>query len=193
MSGTEASTFAEYDPAAGQRAPTPSSVLVRPATPADLAVCAALIVSRTGGDPAQREQRLLDELGKPERHHCVADSNGEVVGYAGVMAHAPSALSEPDVAPAGYYLIGLIIDSRWRRRGIGELLTVARMDWVRQRAAEVWYFASLANGATLDLHERLGFQEVSRAFSFPGSPLRAGTGVLLRAPLHPPSPVRSSP
>ncbi|MEV0285232.1 hypothetical protein AB0H36_14070 [Kribbella sp. NPDC050820] len=57
------------------------------------------------------------------------------------------------------------------------------MRWTSGRADCVYYFANLANGATLDLHHRLGFTELTRAFSFPGDPLRPGTGVLLRADL----------
>jgi GNAT superfamily N-acetyltransferase len=76
-----------------------------------------------------------------------------------------------------------IVDPRWRRQGIGELRTVDRMAWTAERADAVWYFANIANGATLDLHRRFGFVEVTRDFTFPNAPLAPGTGVLLRAPL----------
>lgn len=57
------------------------------------------------------------------------------------------------------------------------------MRWTAERADEIYCFANLANRPTLDLHERLRFEEVTRDFSFPGAPLEPGTCVLLRAPL----------
>jgi ribosomal protein S18 acetylase RimI-like enzyme len=87
------------------------------------------------------------------------------------------------MAPTGFYLVGLIVSPAWRRHGIGELLTVERMRWTAERADTIHYFANLANGPTLDLHKQLGFTELTRDFTFPGNPLKPGTGVLLQAPL----------
>lgn len=69
------------------------------------------------------------------------------------------------------------------RHWIGELLTVDRMRWTAERAAAVWYFANVANGATFDLYRRFRFVEVTRDFTFPNAPLAPSTGVLLRATL----------
>lgn len=172
--------FAAYDPKS-TRKPAESAISVRPALPADLAVCAELIVSRTGGSAEERRQRLLDDLERPDRYVAVACAGTEVVGYGGVFHYE----LRPDypTAPTGYYLVGLIVAAGWRRHGIGELLTVERIRWTAERADEIFYFANLANGATLDLHQRLGFSEVTRDFTFPNAPMTTGTGVLLKAPL----------
>lgn len=177
------STFAAYDPGPGRRRPAQPAPTIRDATAADVPACAELIVSRTGGDPAARAGRLRRDLGNPDRYQVVAESERGIVGYGAAILHSPAPLAAPDVAPAGYYLIALIVAAHSRRRGIGELLTVRRMHWIQQRADEAWYFANVANGATIDLHRRHGFEEVTRKFSFPGAPLRPGTGVLLRARL----------
>lgn len=108
---------------------------------------------------------------------------GRVIGYAGVIHHQVSPDHPPGTAPSGYYLIGLIIEPHWRRHGIGERLTEARMQWVAQRADSVWYFANHANQSILDLHRRFCFAEVTRDFTFPGAPLVPGTCILLRASL----------
>jgi ribosomal protein S18 acetylase RimI-like enzyme len=100
-----------------------------------------------------------------------------------VIHHQVSPADPSDTAPTGHYLIGLIIAPDWRRHGIGELLTVDRMRWTAARADHIYYFANVANGPIRDLHERLGFYEVTRTFTFPNAPLKPGTGVLLRAPL----------
>ncbi|GAA1132758.1 hypothetical protein GCM10009630_33480 [Kribbella jejuensis] len=126
----------------------------------------------------------MADLQDPEKYTVVAEVGGEIAGYALVLGHKVSPDDPPTTAPDGYYLIGLIVAPKWRRRGIGDLLTIERMRWVAERAYEVYYFANLQNGATLDLHQRFGFTEVTREFTFPNAPLKPGTCVLLRAPLN---------
>ncbi|WP_185445923.1 GNAT family N-acetyltransferase [Kribbella qitaiheensis] len=146
-------------------------------------MCARLIVSRAGGSVAERRERLLADLENPDRYVAVACAGDDVVGYGGVIRHQLMSGMPADTAPSGYYLIGLIIAPKWRRYGIGELLTIDRMRWTAERADEIYYFANLANGAILDLHQRFRFEEVTRDFTFPNAPLKPGTCVLLRAPL----------
>jgi ribosomal protein S18 acetylase RimI-like enzyme len=174
--------FADYRPDESRQAAS-SAITIRGALSDDLEVCAQLIVSRTGGSAADRIERLLSDLENPDRYIAVACAGDEVIGYGGVNKHQLSPGMPADTAPSGYYLIGLIVAPDWRRHGIGELLTLDRMRWTAERADEIYCFANLANGPTLDLHERLRFEEVTRDFSFPGAPLEPGTCVLLRAPL----------
>jgi len=173
-------SFADYQPGVGRRS---ALVEVRAAEVADLDACAELIVSRTGGSAAERRGRLLADLSDPDRYAVVAVVDSEVIGYGGVIRHEVSPTDPTTMAPTGYYLVGLIVAPAWRRHGIGELLTTQRMRWTAERADAIYYFANLANGATLDLHSRLGFREVTRDFTFPSDPLKPGTGVLLRADL----------
>jgi len=84
-------------------------------------------------------------------------------------------------APAAYYLVGLVIDRAARRTGIGEALTRARTAWTLERSAEAWYFANAGNRASLDLHARGGFVEITRDFAVPGVSFEGGAGVLCRA------------
>lgn len=172
--------FAEYQPGVVRRT---VDVVVRPAVDADLTRCAELIVSRTGGAVDVRRARLAADLADPEKYTVVAEVDGEVAGYALVLRHRISPTDPPNTAPDGYYLIGLIVAPEHRRHGIGELLTRERIRWTAERADEVFYFANVANGATLDLHLSFGFTEVTRDFTFPNAPLKPGTCVLLRAPI----------
>lgn len=173
--------FAEYQPGVARQT---VDVLIRPAETTDLTTCAELIVSRTGGAVEARRARLEADLRDPDKYTVVAEVGGEIAGYALVLGHKVSPDDPPTTAPDGYYLIGLIVAPAWRRHGIGDLLTTERMRWVAERADEVYYFANLKNGATLDLHQRFGFTEVTRDFTFPNAPLTPGTCVLLRAPLR---------
>jgi ribosomal protein S18 acetylase RimI-like enzyme len=175
--------FADYRPDES-RHPARSAITIRGALSEDLEVCAELIVSRAGGSAAARRERLLADLENPDRYIAVACAGEEVIGYGGVNLHQLSPEMPADTAPSGYYLIGLIVAPDWRRHGIGELLTIDRMRWAAERADEIYCFANLGNGPTLDLHERLRFEEITRDFTFPGAPLEPGTCVLLRAPLN---------
>jgi ribosomal protein S18 acetylase RimI-like enzyme len=176
------STFAEYEPDA-RRQVLDTPIEIRPMGADDLDACAELIVSRTGGPAAERRSRLLSDLHDPTRYSVVAGVGTEVVGYAAVIHHELSPDDPPTMAPTGYYLVGLIVSPDWRRHGIGELLTTERIRWTAERADTVYYFANLANGPILDLHQCFGFTEVTRDFTFPRAPLEPGTGILLRAEL----------
>lgn len=183
MSTSSQSGFAIYQPdAPDERQETPPLTIREPTT-AELADCAAMIVSRTGGDPEARRERLAGYLADDDHCLLVAIADSQVVGFGQVMAFSAGPSAPADIAPDGYYLIALFVAPSWRRRGIGEQLTRARMAWAAPRTDTIWYFANAANGATLDLHRRLGFVEVSRRFTFPGVSFNGGTGVLLRAAL----------
>jgi ribosomal protein S18 acetylase RimI-like enzyme len=107
--------------------------------------------------------------------------HGQVVGYGRVRHFEPGPQAPPDVAPGGYYLSGIVVHPDWRHQRVGERLTQARMAWTSAFAPEVWYFTNAANQASLRLHHRLGFREVTRDFTFPGVTFTGGTGVLCRA------------
>jgi ribosomal protein S18 acetylase RimI-like enzyme len=113
----------------------------------------------------------------------VAEVAGRVVGYARTTYWQRPPDAPPNAAPDGWYLIGLVVDPAHRRRGIGEALTTARLKAVAARASEVWYFANARNQASLDLHKRLGFTEMTRDFWFPDLTFDGGEGVLARARL----------
>lgn len=183
MSGDSGSGFAAYRPgSARERSGTPPAT-IREAAADDLAACAALIVGRVGGDLDARRERLASALDRDDHQLLVAVAGLEVAGFGQVMPFVAPSGAPADVAPDGYYLVGLVVAPAWRRRGIGEALTTTRMGWVAQRADAAWCFANARNGATLDLHRRLGFVEVSRRFTFPGVTFAGGDGVLLRARL----------
>jgi ribosomal protein S18 acetylase RimI-like enzyme len=179
---------------------------VRPAAAADLPALARLAVAERGGQPADWQARFAAELADPDACLLLAQSGaqsggqsgaqsggqsgGPVAGYGRARRFAPPPGAPANVAPAGYYLTGLLVSPAWRRLGIGEQLTRARMAWAATRAPEIWFFANAANIASLRLHQQLGFREVTRDFTYPGVTFTGGAGVLCRAPLtasEPPS------
>jgi ribosomal protein S18 acetylase RimI-like enzyme len=157
--------------------------LIRPAAIADLPAASCLAVAERGGEDAQWRVRLAADLADPDACLLVAETDGEVRAYCRARRFDPPPDTPANVAPAGYYLTGLLVAPEYRRRGIGEQLTRARMAWTAERATEIWFFANAANRASLLLHQDLGFREVTRDFTYPGVTFTGGVGVLCRASL----------
>lgn len=170
--------FAGYEPDA-HGVPL-EDVVVRVATADDLVACGALVARREGSDAVAVTERLRAATADDDHLIMVADHHGEVVGYARAGRLTPVADGGRH-APDGWYLSGIVVAPEYRRRGIGRALTEARCAWVWQRADAIHYVVSDTNRASLDLHESLGFREVTRDFSLPGVVFGAGGGILCRA------------
>jgi ribosomal protein S18 acetylase RimI-like enzyme len=116
----------------------------------------------------------------PQRLLLVADLSGEVVGYGRARLFHPPPDAPADTAPAGYYLAGVFVHPDWRRLGIGAALIEARLRWIAERADEAWFFANARNIASIESHRRLGFEEITRHFSFLSLTFAGGEGILFR-------------
>jgi ribosomal protein S18 acetylase RimI-like enzyme len=174
------SMFAAYEPDCGVR--TPVDGMVREATLGDVESCVRIMTAREGGSPDQWRPRLRQSVESQAAGFFVAEVDGTVAGFGRVQLLRPSPDAPLDSIPLGWYLIGVMVDSRWRRRGLGDALTLARLGWLGQRANEVWYFANTRNQASIDLHSKYGFVEVTRDFSVESVTFGGGngTGILFR-------------
>src|SRR5262249_19211851 len=84
----------------------------------------------------------------------------------------------------GWYLSGVVVEPAYRRYGIGGQLTRWRMDWLSDKANEVFYFANSLNRASIDLHHKFGFDLILRNIHVPGCLFSgAGEGLRFRASL----------
>ena len=158
---------------------------IRDAVADDIASCAALARSASSKrDLADWSEALRGDLTSPGQHLSVAEAGGEIIGYGRVMLFLPSADAPAGTAPRGYYLTGMFVRPDHRRVGIGTALTRARLAWISEHDDRAWYFANARNAASIELHRRLGFREVTRDFSFPGVTFDGGVGVLFCAMLR---------
>jgi ribosomal protein S18 acetylase RimI-like enzyme len=156
-----------------------ADVVVRLATDADLPACAALLTLRDGGTLGDWLDRLRFHLAAGEQLF-VADLFGVVVGYARLSWQSPVTNGGRNL-PEGHYLSGMIVDPRYRRRGIGRGLTRARIAWSRARGERAFFVVNATNRASMDLHREVGFRELTRDFDFPGITFTGGDGVLFGA------------
>ncbi|MEO7586595.1 MAG: GNAT family N-acetyltransferase [Arachnia sp.] len=95
----------------------------------------------------------------PGRVAIVATVSGEVVGVAKTHLQEEA---EGD-APAGHYLGGLVVDPRRRRKGLGSVLTNARLEWIWERSHCAFYFTDAVNTASIELHRHFGFVPIATA------------------------------
>jgi ribosomal protein S18 acetylase RimI-like enzyme len=154
---------------------------IRAGEAADVEACVALalLAAPEIGASGWRDAFARD-IENPEHHLVVADSGGVLVGYGRARLFEPKPDAPADTAPRGYYLTGVFVAPAERRNGLGAALTQPRLDWIGERASAAWCFANARNTASIELHRRLGFEEVSRRFSFPGLTFEGGEGILFR-------------
>jgi ribosomal protein S18 acetylase RimI-like enzyme len=157
---------------------------IRRARPADIG---ALVALARQAAPARGvgewTRALTKDRAHPQHLLVVAEVGGELAAYGRASRFDPATGSLPNVAPAGYYLTGVFVHPARRRAGVASALTESRLDWIRACAGEAWFFANARNLASIELHRRFGFREVTRRFSFPGAQFDGGEGILFRADL----------
>jgi len=131
---------------------------LRAARPGDAARLADL--SRQlgyGAGEADVARRLGLLLGHADHAVLVAEEDGEVVGWIQVSL---SLLVE---SPLSAEVRGLVVDERFRRRGVGPLLLRAADDWARARGcARLRVPCNIVRADAHRFYEREGFREVKR-------------------------------
>lgn len=175
-------------PSDGTALGPPSDLTVDRATDRDVAGCVALAGLVADGTDEAWAALFRRDIGHADRFLAVARTGGDLVGYGRTAWFEPDEDAPPNAAPAGYYLVGLVVEPAWRRRGIARAITAARLTWVAGRATEAWYMADRANAVSIRLHEVLGFGTVTEDVWFPTTE-GEGDHLLGRIALtHPPDP-----
>jgi aminoglycoside 6'-N-acetyltransferase I len=136
------------------------AVRIEPLTEADVAPAVELAVRVLRVKAGDRGEQFAADIADELRQMFVAKANDQVVGYGRVMEL--SAGEAGPGTPAGYYLSGVLVDPRWRGRGIATAMTRARLHWAFAHTDTVFYVTGADNPASLRLHAALGFQEVKR-------------------------------
>jgi ribosomal protein S18 acetylase RimI-like enzyme len=180
--------YAEFLPAKAEAPPfrAADGLVIRPAGRADLSQLAVLAAEREDEPEADwvgRFERILAATRSGESILLVAALGDTIAGYGRCAYFTPPADSPANVAPAGFYLTGMIVGPGYRRRGLGSALTRARMAWIRERSPRAYYFANERNRVSIELHRALGFSELTRDFSHPHVQFEGGAGILFACDL----------
>lgn len=174
--------YVPYDASPSDKPPRMAIAVRLSDRPQDLIVCARLSAEYNGEEERAALVNAQQHVNKPRNALFVAVApTDEVVGYARVSWVNRAVDAAANAAPKGYYLGGMVIDERFRRRGVGTRLTDARMKFIRARAPQAWYLVNQDNQASIDLHVPHGFHEATRDFTFPGVILDGPGGILCHA------------
>lgn len=179
------SQFAEYSHQGSLGIPLSSlGLLIRDARVADVAQVAQIASEReeqplehhvraTAGLLAQRSEGKSVDM-------KVAEFGGQVIGFGKSGHISPPVSAPPNCIPEGWYLTGVVVDPKFRRKRVGYELTHARIEWLFRRTSSVYYFANSRNLPTIALHNHFGFTEVARDIYVPKVTFTDGIGVLFK-------------
>ncbi|GAA4903473.1 ribosomal protein S18 acetylase RimI-like enzyme [Stackebrandtia albiflava] len=171
--------YVEYESTPGRRLPKMAVAVRLSDRPQDLVVCAALSAEYNGEEPRRALVNAQQHVAKPRNALFVATGpDGGIVGYARISYVTTPPNPAPDSAPEGYYLGGMVIDPRFRRRGVGTRLTTERLKFIANRSADAWYLVNKDNRASIALHVAHDFHETTREFTFPGVVFDGPGGIL---------------
>ncbi|MBI2395489.1 MAG: GNAT family N-acetyltransferase [Deltaproteobacteria bacterium] len=175
-------TYEEYRPRLA-RAERATDVEVRLAGRDDIERIAALSAERSGRDVGASVSRVTSELDGGGGGHAimVAVRHAQVVGFGRIRNVGPDEAARHHPAPAGWYMLGLVVDRHLRRMGIGTGLSLARFAWLKERGAmEAHSLVSSQNPTSIDFHASLGFEVVRVGPGFLDVSFDCGKGYLMR-------------
>ena len=158
--------------------------MIRTALPSDVAELAGIEAAREGGEPAAHAaklEKLLASSAAGKARVLAAQHGPRLVGIAKITRFTPPPDSPPNMAPAGWYLSGVIVAEDYRRRGIGRRLTQARLNWIAERDRAAYYFSNARNRASIDLHRAFGFVELTARLHVPRRIVRGRSGDSLQS------------
>jgi aminoglycoside 6'-N-acetyltransferase I len=164
-----------------------AELAIRPAREEDTDALGRISADREGGDVQAHRATFRRSLENPEagrsRLILVAELGSDIVGFGKVRYVSEEHGAGVGATPEGWYLTGVVVDLRVRRRGVGARLTAERLKWIAERSCEAYYFANVRNRVSIELHRSFGFAEVARGAEFAGVSFVGGEGILFRAGL----------
>jgi ribosomal protein S18 acetylase RimI-like enzyme len=181
--------FEEFDeaPRDPAKAAALTEVVVRPAETRDVHAIGRISAEREGEDVDKHTAGCRRELEGGEAGRSllvlVAELDGNVIGFGKARYIAEKDAAEAGASPGGWYLTGVVVDPRFRRRGVGSRLTVERLRWIAERSRFAYYFSNARNRVSIALHDRFGFTEMARGARLVGESFAGGEGILFRLDL----------
>jgi RimJ/RimL family protein N-acetyltransferase len=129
---------------------------------------------------AQTDREIIRNLNDPQYWLYVADLDGQVVGLCRYF-HSNGLPEEKIVypAPSGWYGMGLLVDSAFRRQSIARFMFQNRLNCLSKLGAHTFYsIVDSENLASIKMHQEFGYEEIQRAPGFLHIKLESGEGIL---------------
>ena len=189
MDPENAALFAEFDEAA--RIPAAASLrgelTVRPAQMRDVDAVGRISAEREGAEVHEHSAAVRRGFEEEGIGHSVlvlvAELDGEIIGFGKARYYDEERGAGASASPEGWYLTGVVVDPRFRRRGVGYELTAERLRWIAERSSLAYYFSNARNRVSIALHQHFGFTEVARGAEIAGESFVGGEGVLFQVDL----------
>lgn len=127
--------------------PLPEGIIFRPMNAMDVVTVASLEKETYAGEGPWSAAQFKEELAAKDRYYLVAEKDGVVVGYCGVM-------SAGDIAD----VLTITVDPAHRRHGIGREFLKRLIDWARNKKLESMMLeVRVGNNAAQPLYTSNGF------------------------------------
>lgn len=98
-------------------------------------------------------EQFRAEVGKKTRHFLVAESEDEVIGYAG--AFLPGVGGEGDI-------MTIAVNPNFRRKGIASYFISALEKWAKERGADAMMLeVDVSNESAIALYLKLGYEKLN--------------------------------
>jgi ribosomal protein S18 acetylase RimI-like enzyme len=176
--------FAEYSPESKRR-PLKGEITLREARQNDIDIIAELTTTRgqITLEEALKQTRAEFPI-PPHKKIFVAEIDNQVVGFSRcIFLKEKNDLGEKRDIPEGWYLMGVLVNPKFRRMGIAEKLTNKRLEYILTKGSTAYYFSNSQNQSSIDLHTPYGFHEIARQPSFLNIEMDGGEGILFKAEL----------
>lgn len=151
--------------------PLPAGITFRAANAMDAMTIYALEKEIYQGEDPWSLPQIKEELAAKDRYYLVAEREGVVIGYAGVM-------------PAGDVtdILTMTVEPKYRRKGIAREFLKRLIDWSRNKKAEaVMLEVRYNNLEAIPLYESNGFRKISERADYYGPGL---TAIVMRKELR---------
>lgn len=159
----------------------------RPACKDDSQAISELMADRNPQIPITKVHETTDrELQTleidPDYRLYVAELDGQVVGFCRYY-HSRGLPHSKKIypAPEGWYGMGILVNSKWRRNGIARFLSLNRQKNLKaDGVSEIYSIVDESNLTSVRMHHEFGYQEIDRAPGFLHVKLESGKGILFR-------------
>jgi len=138
--------------------PLPIGIIFRAATTMDAVPLYALEKEIYKGEDPWSLAQFKEEIAAKDRYYIVAEADGVVIGYAGIM-------------PAGDLtdILTMTVAPEFRRKGIAREFLRRLIDWSRnKKAVAVMLEVRIDNAEAIPLYEANGFRKISERIDYYG-------------------------
>ena len=180
------SLFANFQP--GIKGKILNGVIYRLASESDASEIAKITFEREGTrrnkDFKHYLKRTKSELEAIESatdfNLIVAEYKREIIGFGRSIYYDLGKIQVAYPAPAGWYLMGVIVKPKFRRHGIGRRIIEERLIKISENSSEVYFVVNANNKTSIKLHEELGFKKINEGEGFLNIKFDGGKGCLFK-------------